>query len=63
MKKEYSFAFEVSDNIAQHGHMLPLLHASVNDSSLSVTLYANRKENISNLQKQYVECYKKKIPI
>ncbi|MBQ0269534.1 hypothetical protein [Providencia huaxiensis] len=63
MKKKYSFAFEISDNIAQHGHMLPLLHASVSDSSLSVTLYTNRKENISNLQKQYVECYKKEIPI
>ncbi|MBN4866504.1 MULTISPECIES: hypothetical protein [Providencia] len=62
MNKKYNFAFEVSDNIAQHGHMLPLLHECCNDTSILVTLYTNKKENILILKKQYLECYQCELP-
>ncbi|QCJ71836.1 hypothetical protein C9446_19585 [Providencia heimbachae] len=62
MKNKYNFAFEVSDNIAQHGHMLPLLHECCSDPFLSVNLYTNKKENILILKKQYFECYQHELP-
>lgn len=61
MNKKYNFAFEVSDNIAQHGHMLSLLRECCGDPSISVTLYANKEENILFLKKQYLEHYKCEI--
>lgn len=60
MKNKFNFAFEVSDNFAQYGHMLPLLHECMKDPSITVSLYSNNIFNIKKLESQYMLLYKDK---
>ena len=58
MKNKLKLAFEISDNHAQHAHMISLFNECLNDESILVSVYTNKESNVDDFYDLYFKIYK-----